>query len=235
MAKTRICPFCGREYKDSFFGASESGSLTFGEGLTYIATRCCDQCKEKYKSVSKEERNRFAVKIDNMKSATKKKFKDADIAKMFLDYLREKETRPAQPEDEVMPLGFYFATADGHFCIREFNTSNVEFSYKSYMKAIDKVFAPDTSQMFTAADITRIEFRKNFEEHTGVMSSVVSYDIRLNDEKEMTYKPCITRYFVTGKGISPSHSAEKEMLRMLEGFQKKIGTDIPVVKVKKFK
>ena len=103
------------------------------------------------------------------------------------------------------------------------------------MKAIDKVFAPDTSQLFTAADITRIEFRKNFEEHTGVMSSVVSYDIRLNDEKEMTYKPCITRYFVTGKGISPSHSAEKEMLRMLEGFQKKIGTDIPVVKVKKFK
>ena len=236
MAKTKVCPFCGKEYQDKFFGSSEADILEFGEGLTFTSVSCCNDCGNRYREEVKKEGKRFAVKVANMKSATKKKFKDADIARKFSAYLAEKATYPEYTGEQALPMCFAFISPDGHFGMTEFYTENSEYSLKQYEKSMNKIFAWESDRLFTARDVSKLEYRQvGMKDMTGMFSAVLTYDIRLNDEKTMTYKPCIARFFVSGKGLRPAHSAEKEIIRQLEVFKSKVGVNLPITKVKKFK
>lgn len=236
MAKTKVCPFCGKEYQDKFFGSSEAGTLQFGDGLTYLSLSCCSECSNKYENEAKQEGQRFSVKVANLKAATKKKYKDVDIAKMFCTYLAEKATYPTYTGEEALPISFCYITPDGHFSMTEFHTANSEYSVKQYEKSMNKIFSYDKYHMFSARDVSKLEFcQVGMKDVTGLFSAVLTYDVRLNDEKVMTYKPCIARFFVRGKGIRQTHSAEKEMRRLLEVFKTKVGVNLPITKVKKFK
>lgn len=236
MAKTKVCPFCGKEYQDSFFGSSEADILEFGEGLTYFSVKCCSNCGSKYREEAKQEGKRFAVKVENIKSATRRKFKDIEIARMFNAYLSEKAAYPEYIGEEALPICFAFISPDGHFGMTEFYTETVEFNTKQYEKSIDKIYGWESNRLFTSRDVSKLEYRQvGMKDTTGMFSAVYTYDIRLNDEKTMTYKPCIARCFIVGKGIRPTHFAEKEIVRQLEVFKTRVGVNLPITKVKKFK
>lgn len=235
MAKTKVCVFCGKEYQDKLFGSSEGGLLQLGKGDTEIFLNCCNECNKKYEEKANQEGQRFSVKLANLKKATKTKPSESEIAKMFCAYLSEKTGYPDYTGEQGLPISFCFISPDGHFCMTEFCNSKSNYSAKQHLKSFDNILTYDKNHMFSAKDVSRIEYCQVGKESSGLFSTVVIYDIRLNDEKVMTYKPCIGRFYVVGKGISQVKSAEKELLRLINVFKSKVGVNLPITKVKKFK
>ena len=85
-------------------------------------------------------------------------------------------------------------------------------------------------------DKSKIEYAKNhIGSFDGLFHKIYSFAIRLNDESVMTYKPCVTRTSApgTGFGFGYQKSAEKKLIKQLEEFKQAIGSDLPIVKVKK--
>jgi hypothetical protein len=66
-----------------------------------------------------------------------------------------------------------------------------------------------------------------------LFSIAYSFNIRLNDERVMTYKPCITRAAFIGHGFGFGYyrSAEKKLIAELEALKRIIGSDLPITKV----
>ena len=236
MAKTKVCPFCGKELSGKLFATD---SLDLELGKTFSSERdhivCCEECHSKYEASAKSEGERFAVKMANIQKSTHKKLGNDQKAKLFLKYLEEKDQRTPYTGEPGLPISFCSITPDGHFSVMEFNIDERDFSTRDYQKTLDRIYKYDNKHVFSAGDVSMLQYRVSNRFISTVFTSFYTYDIRLNDEKAITYKPCIARFIVKGTGLFPTHSANKKMLAFLKVFQEKVGVNIPITKVKKFR
>ena len=237
MAKTVHCVFCGKELTTGLFkGTSEE--LEIAE-LVYLT--CCHDCKEALEETAKEERERFTTKLGNYKRATGKKPKGAELAQLYTTYLQERSRLGEVPCGEIAGFNrFYWVTTDGMFAVRETKTGfvNSDVSAKDMVKSLE--MAGDVDSFVVSKDeIDRIEYRQvGIGEPLGLFNIAYSFEIRLNDEKVITYKPCITRTAMLGKGfcgLFNKRSARKQMEKLLGEFKEHIGSDLPIVRVRKFR
>ena len=238
MAKTKICPICGKEYLDGFFKNDESGVLYLSEGSfkeDSYAIHCCKACHERYKEAAEINGQRFAAKITNMKKARRCRLSDAQIAKLFVSYIEEAQNYTPYEGDDALPFTFCFTTPDGRFCVREAVRGMTYLTGKQYVKALDKLLTFNKNFVFSKEDVSMLEYRVQEEVNSTLFSTVMSFEIRLNDDKNMTFKPCVTRFYVAGKGLFPKRAAKREMRRLMEVFKEKVGVDAPITFVKKFK
>lgn len=237
MAKVKNCAFCGAEITTGLFnGTAEELEIT-------QPIQCCPNC---HKTVSEEianSRDRIETKINNFKKSAKVKLSDMDIATLVKKYLEEEKQYAEKTECEEPELfcEFYCFNENGHFTVREFELYDALGGGSAASMAMDKQLSQlCNSFLFTKDDITKIEYRFTswHGDSTGMFSEAHSIEIRLNDEKKFTYKPCITRMAVVGKGLFPNlakKNAEKQVVETLKKFKEIIGSDLPIVKVKKFK
>ena len=238
MAKTTTCCFCGKEVTKGFFkGTAEN--LNVGE---FISLTCCDECYAKYKVRMFESAGKhFETKVNNIKKTTKRKLSEKEIADMMLVYLQEEKAQQAKAagQEATFIKGWYVYNEDGYFAVNEYEKGFLQsdISAKQMVKSLSSTELLVFNTMFTKEDITKIEFCcSGIGDPLGVFTVAYSFNIRLNDESVMTYKPCVTRCAVLGTAFPGfwKRSAVKKMYKELENFKKMIGSDLPVVKVKKF-
>lgn len=235
MAKTTTCAFCGKELTTGFF---KGDALDLYVG--YDQATCCDSCYEQYKDEIKRVEKRLKIKIANYKTATKnKKLTSQQVADMVKTYLAEEKEQIARcgKIDTYTDLGYFVVNEENKcFAIREFELGS-DVTAGQMVKSLKK--SEETGDVwFSKDDVTRLEYRTTFVgESLGLFSSAYSFEIRLNDEKVITYKPCITKAAFIGKGLFP-HSQKKKAKDQCAGLlvllKETIGADLPVVEVKKF-
>lgn len=234
MAKSTNCAFCGKEITKGFLkGDAEYLSFNLEIGVT-----CCPDCEKMYGKESVSGHERFGAKIYNYKKARKIKLSEKEIAHMFLQYLRDEEAQKAKYGNEI-PDGhysFFSYNPNGCFCVREFQSGfvNSDVSAKDMIKSMEKSYNYD-SYMFDKNDITKIQYRrKSMGDPLGLFSVAYSYDIILNDEKEFSYKPCLTRTAMIGRGLPfmKGWSADKKIKKELELFKSLINSDLPIKKAR---
>lgn len=235
MAKTTSCAFCGVELKKGLFGG-ETEKIQF----TNKSITCCKECAKKYEFDVAIECTRFGTKLDNVIKTAKIRPTENEIAQMFVKYLDEKEYYKNKNGEQNLndKLSFFSYSPEGYFSVLEFGKGfmNRDISIE------DMVASAEMSKMLTGFnafdknDITKIEYAKEgIGNFNGLFQKVYSFAIRLNDESVITYKPCITRVttYGGGFGIGYYHSAKKRLIETLEDFKQIIGSDLPIVKVRK--
>lgn len=238
MAKTKFCQFCGKELTAGFF----SGTATSVEVAPSVYVTCCEDCEKEKKGEAKLNKERFGVKLANYKRSTKRKPSEAEIASMYRQYVTEQEEQIVKHGANIPNTftGFFWHNENGVFSVREFQQGffSSDVSAKEMVKSLKKATATEAF-CFTKDDVTKLEFcRVGMGDPLGLFAIAYSYEIRLNDEKVMTYRPCITRTAVLGKGflgLFCKKSAAKQVYKMLETFQQVTGCTLPIVEVKKFK
>lgn len=234
MAKTMNCQFCGKELTSGFF----KGDDRYLDIAGIKSIVCCEDCFNKYIEDVNRVGKRFAIKFENYKKATKNKVDEETLKKMFLHYLEEEKEQIARcgTGSSYANAGYFACDDNGLFAVREFELGS-DASAKQMVKSGKK--AEDVGEVrFSKDDITRLEYRTSFVgDSLGMFVSAYSFEVRFNDEKVITYKPCITRMSFVGKGLFP-HSQKKKAKQQcaaaLEIFKKAIGSELPVVEVKKF-
>ena len=224
MAKIVDCPFCGQEVTKGIFSGDDC-ELDVG---TFKALTCCPKCYKKYKGKVKENKERFLTKFENMKKATKSKYTEKDIAKLYEIYVEEKAKQSEKCGGQQLDKmgGFFTYNANGFFNVSE------------YGKGFGKGDATDDSKAscFDKNDITKIEYAKaGSGKFDGLFHKIYCFAIRLNDETVMTFKPSVTSTVESGAGFMFGYqkSAEKKLAYQLEEFKRLIGSDLPIVKVNK--
>lgn len=235
MAKTKTCAFCGKDVGGIFSDDREY----FNVGLSTIT--CCKACYKKYKDDLNIHKDRFEAKVTNIKKTTKSKLSHEDIAKMFVTYVNEAEeyNKKSQGKDVDMFHGFFcYDSNANHFVCKEFAKGfiNSDVDAKSMIKSMESAQNEIYTEFFDKNDITKIEYaRTGIGDPLGLFSIAYSYNIRLNDEKVMTFKPCITRAATLGRGFifGYKRSSEKQLMKIFAEFKRVTGSDLPVVKVRK--
>ena len=237
MAKTTQCQFCGKELTTGFF----NGNATSVDVAPGVSITCCEACREEKKDVAKINKERFGIKLANYKQAAKKKPSEAEIAAMYSRYEQEQVQHTVKSACDVPTrfTGFFWHNENGAFGVKEFQQGfmSSDVSAKSMVKSLKKANRVDFYG-FTKDDVTKLEFRQvGMGDPLGLFAIAYSFEIRLNDEKVVTYKPCITRTAVLGRGFLGffcKKSARKQMHKMLETFKQVTGCTMPIVEVKKF-
>ncbi len=235
MAKKANCAFCGKELTKGFFKGNDM-VLDYGIGVL----TCCEECYANYQPLEKDRKKRFGTKLNNLKNAKRiKKLAEADIAKMYATYAEEelKQTLKYPTEIPSEGLGVFLLSENGCFSVREFATgfTSEDISAKDMVRSLEKSEKTDCL-FFDKNDITKIEYAKvGSGDFVGMFAKAYSFAIRLNDETVMTYKPCITKTAMLGQGffLGFQKNAEAKLIDQLEYFKKKIGSDLPIVKVNK--
>lgn len=146
MAKIVNCPFCGQEVTKGIFSGDDC-ELDVG---TFKALTCCPKCYKKYKGKVKENKERFLTKFENMKKATKSKYTENDIAKLYEIYVEEKAKQIGKCGGQQLDkMGTFFTyNSNGFFNVCECGTGfgKGESSDSSNASCFDK------------NDITKIEY-----------------------------------------------------------------------------
>lgn len=235
MAKITTCAFCGKELTKTFFGGTAE-ELTVADDASLT---CCEECRRKYKTVAKQHRARFSVKLANYKWVNRAKPTPDQIAAMYRRYLAEYETyKPRFADTSCAYRGWFFKINEsGCFGLNEkklgFLSSNIsrDDKIKAYVKdGIDEC-------PFTRDDISCIEFRLTDGSFNGLFHQMYSLEIRLNKAEELTYRPTFAITVVESKMclLGFRRSARKEAIKLLEDFKAAIGSDLPIVEVKRFR
>ena len=235
MAKTTVCAICGKEINKGFLGSNvehlDIGSAAFG--LT-----CCKECHATYKSVAIRHKERFNAKLENFKRANKKKkLSEQEVGALFVEYAAASKPEKPLDKSQILPnfSHFYRYSEEGRFAVREFALGffNSDVCAKAMVKSKAESALLDFN-VFDRNDITKIEYsRAGSGDPLGLFSIAYSFNIRLNDERVMTYKPCITRAAFVGHGFGFGYyrSAEKKLIAELEALKRIIGSDLPITKV----
>lgn len=235
MAKKTNCAFCGKEITKGIFRGNDK-LLDCGDSLI----TCCEDCYAEYQVLEKSRKKRFSTKLNNLKNAKKiKKLPESEIARMYATYAREEEAQTIKSATEIPceQIGIFLLSENGCFSVRESATGfvNEDINAKQMIKSMKKSQKTDCL-FFDKNDITRIEFAKvRSGTFVGLFAKAYSFAIRFNDEKEITYKPCIVKTAMLGRGFGFGYqkNAEAKLMDQLEFIKKKIGSDLPVVKVNK--
>ncbi len=236
MAKIKNCAICDKEMAAGLF-SGENEYIDVG----CATLDCCEDCKNKYKLLAKKHKKRFEAKFINYKKTLKRKTTKQEIGKMFIAYCNEAKEYEDKTRDVELTMfsNFYCynPNGNGYFSVKEFSNdfAHSDITAKNMVKSMEKSLNDDL-YIFDKNDITKIEYAKaGIGDPLGFFSMAFSYSIRLNDEKVLTYKPCITRTALLGNGFIFGYrrSAEKKLLAKLNEFKKTIGSDLPIVKVNK--
>ncbi len=238
MAKIKNCAFCGTEITTGLFnGTAEELEIT-------QTVLCCPDCYRIFKSKLEEDQERIETKIKNFKRSGKVRLSDTDIATMVKKYFEETKEFEEKNGQEILTdfYGFFNYNENGYFNVYEFSKGSFLENDGVCKDMVQSKIASETCDTlpFTKNDITKLEYKfaSKLGDSTGLFSQAHSFEIRLNDEKKFTYKPCITRYAVIGKGLFPflaKRNAEKQVVETLQFFKQITGSELPIVKVKKFK
>lgn len=237
MAKTTNCALCGKEMTSGFFTGN---AQTLDMGISSCNIVCCEECYEKYKKTAKRIRKRFSTKCEHLRKARKAKLSQKELGQMFFSYLKEEKECLEKCRGEVLDqvMNFFSFNDNGFFSVKEFGTgfSNQDISAGDMLKSIEKSQRDTDCLCFDKNDITKIEYAKiGIGDFNGLFQKIYSFAIRLNDEKVMTYKPTVTRALSYGSGFlfGYERSAEKRLRKTLNEFKKQIGSELPIVKVRK--
>ena len=234
MAKNIQCVFCGKEMSRGFFSGDADSFDIAGKTLD-----CCSDCRAVYQKEAKRVGKRFVIKLENAKKAAKARLDGNAVAQMLRVYLAEEKEQiarcgcVAEKED-----GGYFAFDPTYtrFAVREFSLGS-DVTAKQMIKS-SKALTEVGEVWFDKSDVTKLEYRTTFVgESLGFFSSAYSFEIRLNDEKVLTYKPCITKAFFVGTGLFPHSQKKKAKLQcaaVLGILKSTLGIDAEVREVKKF-
>lgn len=232
MSKDTNCSFCNKEISKGLF-SGESKIMMFGAAPSLV---CCKECFDKYERSGV----RFGTKFETVKRHSKKKYTNKEEAEMYLSYLEEEKIQLEKCGGETteMFFGFFAYNQNGFFSVREYGQGflNQDVTPKAMIKSMKKAKKDTECCCFDKNDITKIEYYQDGASQPLSMTKYAfSYAIRLNDETIMTYKPCITRTAVLGRGffLGYKKSSERALLKELNEFKRIIGTDLPIVKVKK--
>lgn len=237
MAKLTNCALCGKEITAGFFSGNNQ-TLDMAGSVKGII--CCEECYDRYKQAAKRVKKRFSTKCETLSRARKVKLTQKELGQMFLQYLREEKQAADKckgTEFEAVMNGFTFGS-NGFFSVKEYGTGFIDqdINTNEILKSTERARKDTDCFYFDKNDITCIEYAKiGIGDFNGLFRKVYSFAIRLNDEKVMTYKPTITRALSFGGGFlfGYGRSAEKRLLRTLDEFKKQIGSDLPIVKVRK--
>lgn len=233
MAKIKHCAFCGKEVTMGLFKKT-GHPLYLSPGLEIL---CCQECSEKYEEEALRIGERFMIKVFNYQEATHTKLDVNQVKDFFFRYLEEERQAIARggEVENYYDGPFYVTDGAGHFAIKEatlYGDLNIDDMIDS-LKNMDDV----CPVWFSKDDITQLEYRMGIRETSGVFSSVFSFDIRLNDEKQLSFKPCIARAIFKGTSIlgSEKKKAREECIAALQQFNAALGANFPIVEVKEFR
>lgn len=246
MGRKTNCPFCGKEIDKGFlglFGTTEE-MLELGEVSIFL----CGDCEKKYHQFAKEDNGRFGIKVDNIESTTKNDFKNEDLAKLFLEYYSQAQnyTKNGRKESYATQYSFYDKSENGYFWPLESLISSISSPSKFASSLVEKV-NPKRSlkspNAFTKDDISMIEYSIGAIEETKPdgfkKQHTAIIEIKLNDYKTMTYKPCFVRDIVNvdkkGMFSNKVELVNEEALKKIVEFRQHIGAeDIPITRVENF-
>lgn len=236
MAKTVSCAFCNTELTKGFFGGTAE-KLDLADSLS---VHCCSACAKKYELSAALHYMRFSDKLANYKRLFKTRVSDEDALKMYLTYLDEYAAHCEKTKDgtDACYRGWFFEVdAKGRFGVSErrlgFFSSDVTREDKIRSFQSDLI----TDCGFTKDDISCIEYRLSGGDFNGLFHKIYSLEIRFNKDKAVTYRPTIAISAVEGGGFAFGyrHFAKKHAEEYLEDFKKRIGSDLPIVMVSRFK
>lgn len=234
MAKIKTCVFCNKQMEGGFF-TNDAQSLTLGN----VEVTCCPDCHQRYHKDAKNARKRMSVKMENYRKSTRQKPDEQMAADFFLAYVRQEQERLERfgPVGKYETAGYFaYEPIQKLFAVHEFplgGESTLSQTKKDFKKLDDvgKVW-------YSKEDVTKLEFRKAFgSNHTGFFSTACAFEVRFNDEKVLSEKPCIARMPFVGAGLFPHTQKKKAKLQciaMLKILREAIGSDLEVREVKKF-
>ncbi len=234
MSKVTSCAFCGKPITKGFL-SGDATSLSFSLD---VSVTCCEECEKKYSNELYYSHDRFAKKIYNYQKKAKVKLTDRQIARYFLQYTNDINKHNEKTAFEATPefYAFYNYDEKGRFSVEEFQLGFRSRDIKIDDMAISKIENYTAiDNVFDKNDITKIAYRrKRLGDIRGLFSAAYTYDIILNDETVFTYKPCVTRYAVIGRGLPYLWflSADKQVKKALEQFKETIGSDLPIERAK---
>lgn len=234
MAKMIKCKFCGKELKTGIFSGN-AFYLSMGED---ISVPCCEECYKQYSLGSKEEEKRFKAKIENYKKSNgKRKLTEAEQEALYTTYYNEMKGYKAKSAGVILnSLGYFKVNDDGFFSVAEFALGSVS-SAKEIANAIDKV-ADDAIGIFDKDDISFLQYRLTDKLGTDTgkaMTTAYVFEVRLNDPRSMTYKPCVTYMVATGTAFLPhkrKEQAEESVISTLNVLKRATGATAQIVKIK---
>lgn len=234
MAKTVKCAFCGKEMVTGFF-KGEDMALDLGD--EYIT--CCAACHGHYALESKQERNRFKAKLSNYKKSNgKRKLTESELVALYNTYVTERQAyqqRSAQA-GKLESLGYFYCNDAGAYYVAEFELGSVTSS-RDMAKAIDHLEEPAICA-FGGNDISCLEYRTvdKLGVDTGkALTTAYLFEIRLNDPRQMSYKPSVTYLVARGTAFLPHkrlQAAEECAMNALNILKRATGTSAKIVKVK---
>ena len=235
MAKTTICAFCGKEITTGFF-SGEARDIAIADN---VEVPCCEECYETEKKIAKAFKAHFTTKLENYKWENRSKVSLAEAAKMYVKYKADmQEFLEKNKGKEPQTAGsFYVCDDEGNFGWTERRQGfvNSDVSTKDKIKTL-KTMGYDVFG-FTKEDISCIEYRLCDSQQLGLFQKAYSLVICLNHEKEVSIKPCFSKTVIVTKKMLFGYrkKAVREAEQMLETFKKRIGSDLEIKEVKKFR
>ncbi len=235
MAKTLTCALCGKEITKKLFGGNAK-ALDIAEEITLP---CCEECYEQQKVSAALHYLRFSTKLANYKWVNRTRPSAEQILAMYRQYIAEYEAHKAKSTGAASTYrGWFFESDDeGHFGISEqklgFMASNITRDDK--IAAFQSNIITDFG--FTRDDISCIEYRLTDGSFNGLFHQIYSLEICLNKDKDITYRPAYVITAVESRFalLGFRRSARKRALEYLEDFKARIGSDLPIKEVRRFR
>lgn len=258
MAKTVKCAFCGEEMKAGFLGIF--GSDVQDLDLGTVSLPCCPSCFGKYREFAKKEGVRIGTKLENMCCDGKIRlnpvtFSKQEIAKLFLMYMEESKNYATDESysgffmvlepTEDSPVNTFLASEDLVFSGEDvkdwFNKSQALIAEEA-SRAVSAELQGNGYQKrkpwaFSGEDISCIEYSCGIETLLGD-SAGMKITVKLNNFRQMTYKPCIISGYITYKNsiFNQKKYRNEQITAALTALRTALGAEhLPIVEVSKIK
>jgi len=246
MAKVKYCAFCGKEMKTGFLGiiGNEVGHLTLGAESFEV----CLDCATKYNLFMFNDRHpssytdRFNMKLANAMRGRKEKPSKDEIKKLFLDYYNEGLQYAEKSKNEkifgntktvsglsAMLNTLFDYSENGFFTVMEGELG--EAFYLPLKDVYAKIRSAERKHSvgFTKDDISCIEYHVGKIEEDDMGLGYAVLELKLNDYKELSFKPAFIRTVISTDSKNPKKVRENAQFEV-ENFREKIGaTDISIV------
>lgn len=258
MAKTVNCAFCGKEMKAGFLGifGSECEHLHLGD----MSLICCDACYAKYRAFAEREGKRIGAKLENMCYNSDELFRKTSMsqkkmAELFLDYM---ELSCAYTTDETYCGFFIVAEPTKNSPVNTFLAEEAQIeSYESEETFLNKckdVIAEEAQRgldaeffgniyqkkkpwVFTAHDISCFEYSCGSEKVMGDCIGL-PVKVKLNDFRQMTYKPCMISGMITYKSVifNQKKYRDEKLREAMTALRATLGVEhLPMTEVSEFR
>lgn len=232
FTKVTKCAFCGAPITTGLFGGN-SWEIQLSETM-----HCCINCYNQINPYVERRKERLENKIENMRKSTRARLSGEDIANFVKQYMQEEKYYESRygTVKSLEKTGFFRHNGYGLFSVAEAPLDSV-YSWDT-MTASNRRNMDLSDIWFSREDITCIEYCCTTKMGITMedMPTYYSFDIRLNDQRYFTYRPSIVNICIQGDGLfNGRRKAEDQLLYMLEGFQRVIGSDLPIIKHDKFR